>query len=197
MYQVYVDWTLETSPRPFYVGKGNVERVLNLERNDYHTNVKLKHGLRREVVMETLDEDEAYEREILIIASLHTFVNDPEWNGIGTNMTPGGEGIRNPSPDTRRKLSANGRKGNDVRWAKDGSHEKASALHKVYQNRPDVVERKRRTSSSAMKQRWADPEEHRRLTQIQNDPEVKRKKSEAMKRAWERKRLLNTRPSTV
>jgi len=194
MFQVYVDWTLEECPRPFYVGKGNALRVLNLERNEYHTNVKRKHGLRREIVFETSSENEAYEREVKLIAELHTFINDVAWNGIGTNMTPGGEGIRNPSPETREKLAANGRKGNAVRWARAGSRALHAAKHRVYQNLPDVVERKKRESSMTMRDRWSDPEERERLIQRQNDPEVRRKKSEAMKRAWERKRVLNTQP---
>lgn len=187
MLYVYVDWTEEDSPRPFYVGKGNERRIANLSRNEFHNNVKRKHGLRREIVLETSDETEAYQREVELIYELHTFVNDDLWNGIGTNLTPGGEGIRLPSEETRLKLAQNGRLGCDVRWGKPESHKRASEIHKIVQNRSDVKQRKRVDSSVSMKKRWQNEDERARLTQIQNSDETKQKKSEAMKRYWARK----------
>lgn len=93
-FSVYVDWTLEDVSRPFYCGKGIPLRVRSFQRNRFHTRVKLKHGLRREVILETFDEAFAHEYEVQLIAELHLYVGDPLWNGIGTNLTVGGEGTR-------------------------------------------------------------------------------------------------------
>lgn len=106
---VYVDWTLEEIPRPFYVGKGLMARVKVNGRNKHHTNVAGKYGQRREIVFSTLVENESKEHEKHVVAILHTFVGDPLYNGIGTNYTPGGDGGRMPgwhhSPETCALMS--------------------------------------------------------------------------------------------
>lgn len=91
LFFVYVDFT-EDDGRPFYVGKGTMQRIKASSRNAYHDRVAKKHGMRREVALETPSEFEALNREIRLIAELHTFTGDPHWNGIGTNFTEGGEG---------------------------------------------------------------------------------------------------------
>jgi hypothetical protein len=87
----YVDWTLETPPRAFYVGKGQLNRVNLAERNFHWRNIAAKHGWQREVVLATKDEAYAFEQEILGILELGTFVNGKpgRW---GANKTAGGEG---------------------------------------------------------------------------------------------------------
>lgn len=101
MFFVYVDYT--DDGQPFYVGKGTTHRVKQMERNQHHDRVAAKHGCRREVVLETPFEFEAFNREIRLVAELHTFTRDPLWNGIGTNHTIGGEG------PTGKVVSAEGR----------------------------------------------------------------------------------------
>lgn len=88
MFYVYVDYTKESPPRPFYVGKGNESRVANLKRNRKHTSIKNKYGIERKIVLETLNEQEAFDKEINLIKELNT------QKGIGCNMTSGGEGIK-------------------------------------------------------------------------------------------------------
>lgn len=92
MFFVYVDWTLEQTPRPFYVGKGLLDRVGYMKRNNRHTNVSNKHGVRREIVIEIKTNDEACFIERQLIALHRTFVYSTDYNGIGCNFTKGGDG---------------------------------------------------------------------------------------------------------
>ena len=64
---VYVDWTLETTPRPFYVGIGNEGRIKCLIRNIKHTAVKNLYGIKREILAEFSDRKIASETEIFYI----------------------------------------------------------------------------------------------------------------------------------
>lgn len=90
MFHTYIDWT--DDGRPFYVGMGDDARVARADRNIHHTRVSRKHGRRREVVISTENRQETVDLEIKLIAEHHTFVDDPLYNGIGCNYTPGGEG---------------------------------------------------------------------------------------------------------
>lgn len=47
MFHVYIDYTLETTPRPFYVGKGTEERVQFMHRNTVHSRIVAKYGVTR------------------------------------------------------------------------------------------------------------------------------------------------------
>ena len=107
MYYVYVDWTTEEFPRPFYVGKGNFNRTRRLNRNILHGRIAKKYGLKREVIFESEDEKLCLSKEIETISSLKTFVNDKEYNGIGCNFTIGGEGTSGHkyTEESRRLLS--------------------------------------------------------------------------------------------
>jgi len=91
MWYVYIDYTLEENPRPFYVGKGNANRIENYNRNKHHTNIKTKYGIRREIVYQSLDEDDAFLTEIILIKEHNTFVHDTSYT-FGANYTRGGEG---------------------------------------------------------------------------------------------------------
>ena len=86
---VYVDWTCESSPRPFYVGMGNHLRVRNLHRNAKHSNIVQKHGQRRDVVFAASNYRMCLDHEIELIAELGTFAHQ---DSIGCNFTKGGDG---------------------------------------------------------------------------------------------------------
>lgn len=107
MFFVYIDWTTEDVPRPFYVGKGNSKRVRTLARkNQLHTSIVRKHGQRREVVLTTHDEQHAFERERQLIKELKTCAaGGTGW--WGANFTFGGEGAagRIVSVATRQLLA--------------------------------------------------------------------------------------------
>lgn len=92
LFKVYVDLTTESMPRPFYVGKGTVERVKRQVRNAHHVNIARKYGLDRRVVFETPDEQEALDLEVDLIRELKTFVYAYDYV-FGANYTMGGDGV--------------------------------------------------------------------------------------------------------
>lgn len=104
-FYVYVDWTNETFPRPFYVGLGSFDRVQKFRRNWSHTSVKKKFGMTRVVAFESDDRLRACNEEICLTKILHTYVEDSEYNGIGANLTPGGDHPGEFSKQTREKQS--------------------------------------------------------------------------------------------
>jgi hypothetical protein len=73
------------------------------ERNVVHTRIAYKHGVHREVVLMTSVERIALDVEIQLIAELKTQCDlSGHW---GANLTAGGEGLSNPSPQVRVKMS--------------------------------------------------------------------------------------------
>lgn len=98
-FRVYVDYTTEEIPRPFYVGKGTERRLRIISRNKLHAAIAAKYGFDRRVVFETDDELAAHEKERELIAEHNTFVYDGGW---GANFTRGGEGTSgHPKPHVR------------------------------------------------------------------------------------------------
>lgn len=89
-FYVYVDWTLEENPRPFYVGKGKIERVNLLKRNKRHDSIANSYGIDRRIALETQDEKEAFELEASLILEYRTYAYGE--NCWGANFTRGGEG---------------------------------------------------------------------------------------------------------
>jgi len=71
-FNVYVDWTTEPAPRPYYVGKGTLERVRNPYRGEKHEKVRNACGWERVTVMETDDEKLALDKEQELIRTLRT-----------------------------------------------------------------------------------------------------------------------------
>lgn len=88
---VYLDWTTETVPRCFYVGKGKIKRVRHRDRNPYWMNIAVKYGWRREVVFATKDDKSARELERELIAHHKTF-EDGSPDRWGANLNDGGDG---------------------------------------------------------------------------------------------------------
>jgi hypothetical protein len=87
----YVDSTSDGSP--FYVGKGNVHRVLLVRaRNIKHLHVANKHGIKRTVVesVPLANDEDVLRREVELIRDLQTFHTDSE---LGCNFTRGGDGV--------------------------------------------------------------------------------------------------------
>lgn len=102
MFHTYVDYTFDE--KPFYVGMGNKARVQRmLCRNKHHTHVAKKHGQIRRIIASFDNRESAVELEIKLIAKHHTFIDDPSYNGIGTNYTAGGEG-RPCSDEMKQKM---------------------------------------------------------------------------------------------
>lgn len=108
-FYVYVDWTKESPPRPFYVGKGKHKRLRVKSRNKHHSNVSAKHGRNRKIAFITDDENLAFEKEKELILEYKTCVHNLEWNKIGCNYTIGGDGSagspRIKTEEHRKKIS--------------------------------------------------------------------------------------------
>jgi len=102
MLHIYIDRTNEGVP--FYVGMGDESRVRLKRRNKHHSSVARKHGLVRTIVESHETREAAALRETELIAELHTFVDDPLYNGLGCNYTKGGEGC-SCDEGTRQKIS--------------------------------------------------------------------------------------------
>jgi hypothetical protein len=88
-FYVYEDWTTEELPRCFYVGKGLKNRLRYKVRNKKHAATSAKYGMLRIVVLETKDEQEAFDRERELIQYRQTYAHKFEF---GCNFTLGGEG---------------------------------------------------------------------------------------------------------
>jgi hypothetical protein len=91
---------------PFYVGKGQLERIKQISRrnNYHHTNIVNKHGKENIIVRAMLcrDEKHALDLEVKIIAALRN-------GGVKlTNVTIGGEGKAGcpTSEETKAKIAA-------------------------------------------------------------------------------------------
>lgn len=106
---VYRHIRLDTN-EPFYVGIGSDEfykRAHNQNnRNKHWKNIVSTHGYKVQIVIDDLTWDEACAKEMEFIALYkRTFEG-----GLLVNITAGGEGNLNPSPETRMKIS-NSQKG--------------------------------------------------------------------------------------
>ena len=112
MFYVYIDWTIENPPRPFYVGKGNINRTRRLKRNVLHERISKKYGIKREIIFESDKEELCLLKEIETISLLKTFVNDENYNQIGCNFTVGGEGTTGHKySEESKKVLSESRKG--------------------------------------------------------------------------------------
>lgn len=103
MAYIYEHWRPDTN-QCFYVGKGTGNRayLFGVSRNEHHRRIveKLRrNGMRVEVriVMRDLSDEEALkcEKEIIARYGIDNLVN----------KTIGGDGLRNPTSDTRKKMS--------------------------------------------------------------------------------------------
>jgi hypothetical protein len=102
MFYVYEHWRPDTKTC-FYVGKGKDKRAWNMKkRNVYHKSIQSKLtsiGLAVDVkiLVSNLSEEAAFlvERDLILFHGRKNLAN----------MTDGGEGISNPSTETRNKIS--------------------------------------------------------------------------------------------
>ena len=94
---------LRTDRTPYYVGKGKGKRAY-----DSCHNVKVPKDKDRIIFLkQNLSEDESFKHEIYMI---DVFGRKDLGTGILRNMTNGGDGCSNPSPEARRKNAERNRK---------------------------------------------------------------------------------------
>ncbi len=91
MFYVDVDFTEEETPRPYYVGMGNSDRVNSLVRdgNDRHREIAEVHGQQRRVMFESESESAAMSEETRFIGSLKTVDGQPGHWGANHVFTSG------------------------------------------------------------------------------------------------------------
>lgn len=175
-YFVYIDLTEDESV-PFYVGRGNQNRIKSLDRNQYHNNIAKKHGIKR-IVLECVSKKHSQEREKYLIEFCHTFVDDEYASKYATNLTKGGEDGE-PCEDSRKKRGLSLR----ITNANPEVKKRRSEAQKIAQNRPDVKQHMCEIQKIA-----------------QNRPETKKRHSDAAKIAQNRpetrlKRIGKNNPS--
>lgn len=168
LFYVYVDWTTEDIPRPFYVGKGVSSRLKRHARNKHHANISAKHGMERRVEYETLCEAEAFDVERKLILELGTHVYSP--NHWGANYTLGGDGVKG----SKRPALSQAHKDALSRAASYKRSDETKRLMSEAANRRMQNPAYRQKLIDARKRRWED-----------ND--YRKNHSEKMKLAWKRR----------
>jgi hypothetical protein len=99
---VYRHITLDTN-KVFYIGMGTETRPFTkVKRSTYWKNIVKKHGYRVEILAKNLLFEDAIELEEFLI-SLYGRLDIK--TGCLCNMTDGGEGTKNVSPEVRKKIS--------------------------------------------------------------------------------------------
>ena len=163
-FYVYEHWRPDTNSC-FYVGLGSGNRAFKKKRNSYYNNVIKKlnlMGFDREVKFfaKGLTQKEAEKLEIERI----NFWGREKL----TNLTDGGDGVRNPSIEIRRKIGIASSLSNKGRKQSDESRKKKSIAlkgkpkseeHKTKLRKPKTEEHKRKLSESRKGKKLSD--EHR------------------------------------
>lgn len=102
---------------PFYVGKGTSSRIVDHEKRAKDPkNITYKDNKIRKIwsegkqvikskILDRLEEDSAFDLEIQLIKE----IKRKNEGGPLINLTDGGEGLRNPSPEVRKKISDAGK----------------------------------------------------------------------------------------
>ena len=168
MFFVYVDWTCEEIPRPFYVGKGNKNRLKKLVRNLHHSNIARKYGLDRCVEYITPVEPESLDIEKKLILEYGTHVyTKGNW---GANYTLGGDGTSGAKfPPLTEKHKNAVRKGASYKRSDETKKRMSIAAHKRAQD-PDYIKKLSDIRKSRLQ-----------------DEAYQKNHSDKMKLAWKRK----------
>ena len=97
---------------PFYIGKGTGNRIVSHEKSaSYESNTNRKDNKIRKIwsegkqvirnkILDRLNEDVAFELELKMIKE----IKRKEYGGPLINLTDGGDGLRNPSLEVRKKI---------------------------------------------------------------------------------------------
>ena len=178
-FYVYVDWTTDDSHRAFYVGKGCLKRIRQTHRNKRHSKIMLEHGMKREIVLTTQNEQEAFAAEVRLIQEYHTFCTEG-----GANFTLGGDGATGSirSEEQRSNLS-NALKGH--KHSEETKQKLSKARQKLLESgwRPIVNDQAKKVLKKKAKEREARKRERGYVPSL----EAKKNMSEAGIRRWQTK----------
>ena len=136
------DIIINLSYEPFYIGKGTGNRIATHEKNALlESNTTIKDNKIRKIwsegkkvirskILDQLDEDTSLELEIKLIKE----IKRKEEGGPLVNLTNGGDGLKNPSPEVRQKIST---------WAKNRiiSEETREKLRNTWYNKLSRLEK--------------------------------------------------------
>ena len=159
LFYVYCDYTCESTPRPFYVGKGRWSRVRsNKERNQRHTEIVNQFGQQRRVLIMTGDEQIAFDYERYFVALFRTnSLRDGHW---GANLTDGGQGWsavpKSAAWRAKQSLAQRGRPKSDEARAKMSMARRGRKI--THQHYLKMVAGKRPFVPSPMKGKRRSPE---------------------------------------
>lgn len=191
----------------FYIGKGTGKRAwVKQSRNPYWHNIVNKHGLTVKIIEDGLTEEEAYNREKVLIEEI----------GLEklANLAEGGNGLTSEvakqvmnRPEVKKKQS----EGLKRKWQDESFKEKMTTLRRnqtytdEWRNQQaeysrsrfegDVVAHKKwlenvklAAQKRAQNDEWMKATAHRNREQAK-DPEYRKKVSEGLKRKWAERKL--------
>jgi len=160
-FYVYEHWRSDVN-KCFYVGLGQGRRVFRKTRNPYYNNVrkKLKSiGLDVEIkfIAKNLTQKEAETLEMERIAF---------WGRENlTNLTDGGDGVKNPSEEVRRKIGEVSSRVNKGRKQSDETRKKRSETMKGKPKSEEHKEKLRKPKSEEAKKKYSLWQIGRKLTE--------------------------------
>lgn len=168
----------QTDGSIFYIGKGKRDRIIShASRNNYWKNIVSKHGLRVMQLARWKTEQEAFDHEKFLIWCFKDM-------GLTlVNMTDGGEGLSNPSLETRKKMSDRNAMKRPEISAKISVARKGKLLSVEHRKKLSEVQSGRKLSESTKKKmsnRYANG----------LDVEYRKKLSESAKKAWAKRKGL-------
>jgi hypothetical protein len=168
---------LREDKTPYYIGKGTGNRLYNKSSRVF---APPKDKSRIIYLKQNLTEAEAFRHEIYMIA---VFGRKDLGTGILHNRTDGGDGVSNPSDETRRKLSE-AHKGNTNRLGKVNSEEHKIKISEALKGKTPSEETRRKLSE-ALKGKTLSEETRRKLSEAHkgktHSEETRRKIGETSK----------------
>lgn len=166
----------QTDGSIFYIGKGKRDRVVShAHRNNYWKNVVSKHGLSVMRLAKWKIEQEAYDHERFLIWCFRDM-------GMQlVNLTDGGDGLSNPSDETRKKMSErNAMKRPEV----------AAKIAVARKGKPLSMEHKQKLSDAQKGKKRSDLTKQKMSARYSNglDAEYRKKLSESAKKGWTKRK---------
>lgn len=158
----YVYKYLDENDVPYYVGKGKNNRAF-----EDHGVIPVPTDIKKIIIIEdNLTEEDAFskEKEFIIL-----YGRKDLGNGSLLNKTAGGQGLSNPSIETKQKLSENAKNGITGMLGKSHSEETKKKMSKSAKDRGFTCEQREKISES--------------LRGRKEDPEVGRKRGKAISEA--------------
>ena len=129
--------TRNDTDKIFYIGKGKNKQAWRKDsRNKYWQRIVKKHGYDVEILANWDTEQEAFDHEVLLISCFKDMGYEL------ANLTDGGEGMSNPSAETRAKLSESRKGSKNPFFGKTHSDEVKAKMSKNRHGKKHSIETK-------------------------------------------------------